>query len=117
MSITGFLEGFDCPEFFLVPSARGCVGNRAYRGCVHELVDLGHSMTHAVVGLCRDETRTSEHVGISPAQEGNWLESQTDLGVQCVQSDRGREYMGRDLLHFMRRRGSRGSRGQGTALR
>jgi hypothetical protein len=37
---------------------------------MHELVDLGHSMTHAVVGLCRDETRTSEHIGISPAKEG-----------------------------------------------
>jgi hypothetical protein len=37
---------------------------------MHELVDLGHSMTHAVVGLCRDETRTSEHIGISPAEEG-----------------------------------------------
>jgi hypothetical protein len=37
---------------------------------MHEMVDLGHSMTHAVVGLCRDETRTSEHIGISPAEEG-----------------------------------------------
>jgi hypothetical protein len=37
---------------------------------MHELVGLGHSMTHAVVGLCRDETRTSEHIGISPAEEG-----------------------------------------------
>jgi hypothetical protein len=37
---------------------------------MHELVDLGHSMMHAVVGVCRDETRTSEHIGISPAQEG-----------------------------------------------
>jgi hypothetical protein len=37
---------------------------------MHELVDLGHSMTHAAVGLCRDETRTSEHIGISPAEEG-----------------------------------------------
>jgi hypothetical protein len=37
---------------------------------MYELVDLGHSMTHAVVGLCRDETRTSEHIGISPAEEG-----------------------------------------------
>jgi hypothetical protein len=37
---------------------------------MHELVDLGHSMTHAAVGLCRDETRTSEHTGISPAEEG-----------------------------------------------
>jgi hypothetical protein len=37
---------------------------------MHELVDLGQSMTHAEVGLCRDETRTSEHVGISPAEEG-----------------------------------------------
>jgi hypothetical protein len=37
---------------------------------MHELVDLGHSMTQAVVGSCRDETRTSEHIGISPAEEG-----------------------------------------------
>jgi hypothetical protein len=37
---------------------------------MHELVDLGHSMTHAAVGLCRDETRTSEHIGNSPAEEG-----------------------------------------------
>jgi hypothetical protein len=37
---------------------------------MHELVDLGHSMTHVAVGLCRDETRTSEHKGISPAEEG-----------------------------------------------
>jgi hypothetical protein len=37
---------------------------------MHELDGLGHSMTHAVVGLCRDETRTSEHIG-SPA-EGGW---------------------------------------------
>jgi hypothetical protein len=37
---------------------------------MHDLVDLGHSMTHAVVGLCRDETRASEHIGISPAEEG-----------------------------------------------
>jgi hypothetical protein len=37
---------------------------------MHDLVDFGHSMTHAAVGLCRDETRTSEHIGISPAEEG-----------------------------------------------
>jgi hypothetical protein len=37
---------------------------------MHELVDLGHSMTRVVVGLCQDETRTSEHTGISPAKEG-----------------------------------------------
>jgi hypothetical protein len=37
---------------------------------MYELVGLGHSMTHAVVGLCRDGTRTSEHVGISPEEEG-----------------------------------------------
>jgi hypothetical protein len=37
---------------------------------MHELVDLGHSMTHAAIGLCRDPTRTSEHIGISPAEEG-----------------------------------------------
>jgi hypothetical protein len=37
---------------------------------MHELVDLGHSMTHAVVGFCRDETRASEHIGMSPAEKG-----------------------------------------------
>jgi hypothetical protein len=37
---------------------------------MHELVDLGHSMTRAAVGLCRDETRASVHIGISPAEEG-----------------------------------------------
>jgi hypothetical protein len=37
---------------------------------MHELLDLGHSMTLVVVGLCQDETRTSEHTGISPAEEG-----------------------------------------------
>jgi hypothetical protein len=25
---------------------------------------------HAEVGLCRDETRTSKHIGISPTEEG-----------------------------------------------
>jgi hypothetical protein len=37
---------------------------------IHELVDLGHSVTHAMAGLCRDETRTSEQIGISPVEEG-----------------------------------------------
>jgi hypothetical protein len=37
---------------------------------MHELVGLGHSMTHVMVGSCRGETRTSEHIGISPAEEG-----------------------------------------------
>jgi hypothetical protein len=37
---------------------------------MHELVGLSPSMMHAVVGSCRDETRMSEHIGISPAEEG-----------------------------------------------
>jgi hypothetical protein len=37
---------------------------------MHELVDLGHSMTRVMVGLCQDEIRTSEHIGISSAEEG-----------------------------------------------
>jgi hypothetical protein len=49
---------------------------------MHELVDLGHSMMHAVVGLCRDETRTSEHIGISPA-EGGWTVA-NDNGMYLV---------------------------------
>jgi hypothetical protein len=39
-------------------------------------------MTHAVVGLCRDETRTSEHVGISRAEEG-WTVA-NDNGMYLV---------------------------------
>jgi hypothetical protein len=35
-----------------------------------ELVGSHHSVTHAVVGSCLGETRTSEHIGISPAEEG-----------------------------------------------
>jgi hypothetical protein len=37
---------------------------------MHELVGLGHSVTRAVVDSCHGETRTSEHMGISPAEEG-----------------------------------------------
>jgi hypothetical protein len=37
---------------------------------MHVLVGLGHSMTHAVVGLCQGETRTCDQKGISPAEEG-----------------------------------------------
>jgi hypothetical protein len=36
---------------------------------MHDLVDLGHSMTHAVVGSCRDVTRTSEHIGWTVAND------------------------------------------------
>jgi hypothetical protein len=37
---------------------------------MHELVGSDHSMTHVVVGSCQEDTRTSEHIGISPAEEG-----------------------------------------------
>jgi hypothetical protein len=37
---------------------------------MHGLVDLGHSVTHVVVCSCPDEARTSEHIGISPTEEG-----------------------------------------------
>jgi hypothetical protein len=37
---------------------------------MHELVGLGHSVTRAVVGSYHGETRTSEHTGISLAEEG-----------------------------------------------
>jgi hypothetical protein len=37
---------------------------------MHELVGSDHSMTHVVVGSCQGETRTSEHIGIGPAEEG-----------------------------------------------
>jgi hypothetical protein len=35
-----------------------------------DLVGSDHSMTQVVVGSRQGETRTSEHVGISPAEEG-----------------------------------------------
>jgi hypothetical protein len=54
----------------LTETQRGGVRNRAYCRCMHELVDLSHSMTRVVDGLCQDETRTSEDIGISPAEEG-----------------------------------------------
>jgi hypothetical protein len=34
------------------------------------LVGLDHSMTHVVVDSCQGEIRTSELIGISPAEEG-----------------------------------------------
>jgi hypothetical protein len=40
---------------------------------MHELVRSDHSMTHVVVGSCQGKTRTSEHIGISPAKEGRLL--------------------------------------------
>jgi hypothetical protein len=46
---------------------------------MHELVGLGHSMTHAVVGLCRDETRTSQHIGINPAEEGWTVANENEM--------------------------------------
>jgi hypothetical protein len=46
---------------------------------MHEFVGLGHSMTHAVVGLCRNETRTSEHTGISPAEEGRTVANNNEM--------------------------------------
>jgi hypothetical protein len=46
-----------------------CVRNHAYRGYMR-LVGLDHSMTHVVVGSCQGEIRTSELIGISPAEEG-----------------------------------------------
>jgi hypothetical protein len=46
---------------------------------MHELVDLGQSMTHAAVGPCRDETRSSEHIGISTAEEGWTVANGTEM--------------------------------------
>jgi hypothetical protein len=37
---------------------------------MHELAGLGHSVTRVVVDSHHGETKTSEHVGISPAKEG-----------------------------------------------
>jgi hypothetical protein len=55
------------------------VRNRAYCRRMHGLVDLGHSMMRVVVGLCQDETRTSEHIGISPAEEGWTVASDNEM--------------------------------------
>jgi hypothetical protein len=46
---------------------------------MHELVDLGHSMARVVVGLCHDETRMSEQIGISPAEEGWTVASHNEM--------------------------------------
>jgi hypothetical protein len=64
------LQGQLCRIALRYRTSPGTVRNRAYCRCMHELVDLGHSMMLVVVGLCQDETRTSEHIGISPAEEG-----------------------------------------------
>jgi hypothetical protein len=46
---------------------------------MHDFVGLGHSLTNAVVGSCRDKTRTSEHIGISPAEEGWTAANQNEM--------------------------------------
>jgi hypothetical protein len=37
---------------------------------MHELVGLGHNVTRAVVDWYHGETRTSEHIDISPGKDG-----------------------------------------------
>jgi hypothetical protein len=68
---------------------------------MHELVDLGHSITHAAVGLCRDETRTSEHIGISPAEEGwtvaNDNERYRVAALTCNVLQHSRTWIPRDM--------------------
>jgi hypothetical protein len=68
---------------------------------MHELVGLGHSMTHAVVGLCRDETRTSEHIGISPAEEGWTVANDSEMylvtALTCNVLQQGRVRAGRTV--------------------
>jgi hypothetical protein len=54
---------------------------------MHALVGLGHSMMHAVVGSCRDETRTSEHIGISPSEKG-WTVANVEVHYRFVQEAR-----------------------------
>jgi hypothetical protein len=51
---------------------------------MHELVDVGHRITHAMVGVCRDETRTSEHIGISPAEEGWAVANDNEMCLVAV---------------------------------
>jgi hypothetical protein len=45
---------------------------------MYDLVGSDHSMTHVVVGSCQGETRTSEHMGISPAEEGWTVANDTE---------------------------------------
>jgi hypothetical protein len=52
---------------------------------MHELVGLGHSMTHTAVGSCRDDTRTSEHMGISPAEEGWTVANDNEMYLVVAQ--------------------------------
>jgi hypothetical protein len=37
---------------------------------MHALAGSDYSSTHVVVGSCQGETRTFEHTGICPAEEG-----------------------------------------------
>jgi hypothetical protein len=46
-----------------------------------------------VVGLCRDETRTSEHIGISPAEEG-WTVANVEVHCRLVQRQDTSHYPG-----------------------
>jgi hypothetical protein len=59
---------------FATSRAEGCVG-------------LDHSATHAGIGSCKGETRTSEHIGISPAEEGwtvaNDIETNLVTALTC----------------------------------
>jgi hypothetical protein len=66
---------------------------------MHELVDLGHSMTHAVVGLCRDETRTSEHIGISLAEEDWTVANDNEMYLVAALTRNVLQYCGLNYFH------------------
>jgi hypothetical protein len=51
---------------------------------MHELVCLDHSVTHAVVESYHGETRTSEHKGISPAEEGWTVAKDNEMLVAAL---------------------------------
>jgi hypothetical protein len=68
---------------------------------MHELFDLGHSMTHVMVGSCRGETRTSEHIGIRGWTVASDNEMYLVAALTCIVLQQGwceKRGMGTSLL-------------------
>jgi transposase InsO family protein len=85
------------------------LGDLPHGGYLSTVIDEGTRFS-VVVSLQR---KSEAEVAVSNSI--TWFECQTGFRVQRVQSDRGREYLGRDLLRFYEKK--RIQRGRGAALR
>jgi hypothetical protein len=54
---------------------------------MHDYVGLGHSVTRALVDSYQGETRTSEHKGISPAEERSTVANDNETVVAALNCD------------------------------